>query len=465
MRPGMATLRYGDCAAHDLTDAWVFFCTETVGVLLMRLLLLLLFFILLTAETLGLDLSLAPGLSVKNAMLYLILLGIMIDTALHRNRVPEALSVVVPYALCIAYALFTWLVILLVIDYPGYSPLRSLIAWKGGLVDHLIVFLVFFYGVLNAKDALWLLKALIWTVMIVNIVSVMDTLNLPDLRLMDEDKNGRMMGPLGEPNQFALFISLFLPGAIALAVVERGWVRIIATFGASVSILAFVLTVSRGGTVGLVGGSLLAAVFLRRFLRLRVVSIGLLGILLMSIAAAALAYVYGFGELLYDRYVGQSLGGGYEVSSGRTVIWAKALAKMTEQPVTFVIGYGWNSYDTFRDFGFAPHNTYLGVFFELGAIGLTLILIAYGSVLRIARMSLTGAQPEVFGFLIAFSFGFLTVLVGVFFVELSLPWIFAWAYAGASLRLALTKQDLEAASASREAADAPLPRKHLGRFD
>ena len=50
-----------------------------------RILLFLLFFVLLAADTLDLNLSLAPGLSVKKAFLYLILVGIAVDAALKRN--------------------------------------------------------------------------------------------------------------------------------------------------------------------------------------------------------------------------------------------------------------------------------------------------------------------------------------------------------------------------------------------
>ena len=404
----------------------------------MRALLFLLFFVLLTAETLNLDLSLAPGLSVKNAMLYLILVGIAINTALYRNRSFEAGSVIVPYALCIAYALFTWVTILLIIDYPGYERFYSLIVLKNGLADHLIVFLVFFYGVLNAKDALWLIKALIWTVLIVNVISVMDALNLPDLGLVHEREDGRIGGPIGESNQYAVFISLFLPGILALAIMGRGWIRYAAFLGACVSALALMLTASRGGTLGLVGGSLLACVFLRRFIPFRVAALGAFGALFFVFAGVLMAYLAGYGELLYDRFIQDSIGGGHEVSSGRTTIWTKALALMFDQPVTLITGYGWNAYSAFRPTGFAPHNTYLGIFFGLGIIGLFFVLLAYGNVLRIARAAMRVAERESLALLMAFSFGFLAVLVGIFFVELAQPWVFIWAYTGISLRLAIT---------------------------
>ena len=422
----------------------------------MRALLFLLFFVLLTAETLNLDLSLAPGLSVKNAMLYLILLGIAINTALYRNRSFEAGSVIVPYALCIAYALFTWVTILLIIDYPGYSALRSLITLKGGMADHLIVFLVFFYGVLNAKDALWLIKALIWTVLIVNVISVMDALNLPDLGLIQEREDGRIGGPIGESNQYAVFVSLFLPGMLALAIMGRGWIRYAAFLGACVSALALMLTASRGGILGLVGGCLLACVLLRRFIPFRVAALGAFGALFFVFAAVLMAYLAGYGELLYDRFIQDSIGGGHEASSGRTTIWATALAQMFEQPVTLITGYGWDAYRAFTLTGFAPHNTYLGIFFELGIIGLFFVLLAYGNALRIARAGMRGAEGETLALLMAFCFGFLAVLVGVFFVELSIPWVFTWAYAGVSLRLALAvlQRDPEAFPESERAGSA-----------
>jgi O-antigen ligase len=411
-----------------------------------RVLLFFLFFILLAADTLGINLSLGPGLSVKNALLYLIFLGIAVDTALQRNRNFEVPSVIVPYGLCVAYAIFTWLVIVLIVDYSGYSAFGSLISLKGGLADHLIVLLVFFYGTLNVKDSLWLLKAMIWTVIVINFLSVVDALNVPDLGFLSEREDGRIGGPIGESNQYAVFVSLFFPSAIALAVVERGWRRHLAMAAAGVSAVALLLTVSRGGILGAVSGGILGAFFLRRYIPPRALVSSLVSLGVFGVVALLIAYAGGYGQILYDRLIGLSTGGAYTASSGRTVIWSTALAKMSEAPLTLITGYGWGTYRSFPDFGFAPHNSYLGIYFELGMVGLLLVMLAFANVLRIVKTNVPLARPDVKLLLMAYVFGLFSVLVGIFFVDLSAsPWIFVWAFTGASLRLAVASGETERA--------------------
>ena len=61
-----------------------------------RLILILFLCVMFVATTFGWELSLGPGLSVKNAFLYLIILIYMIETAVFRNRRFELLSVLVP---------------------------------------------------------------------------------------------------------------------------------------------------------------------------------------------------------------------------------------------------------------------------------------------------------------------------------------------------------------------------------
>ena len=176
-----------------------------------RVLMAMLFIVMLGAVLFDLDLSLAPGLSVKNAFLYLILVGIIVETALRRNRDFELLSISVPYILAVCYAIFTWVMILVLIDYPRYDAFRSLVSLKSALADHVVVFLVFFYGVLNVRDAQSLMRIMLWVVMFTNLLSVMDGLNMPDLQLIGEREDGRVSGPMGESNQYAAYLALFMP--------------------------------------------------------------------------------------------------------------------------------------------------------------------------------------------------------------------------------------------------------------
>ncbi len=427
--------------------------------LVTRFLLFLLFFVMLLADTLGLNLSLAPGLSVKNAFLYLILLIIAMQTALTRNRNLELLSIVVPYALCIFYAMFTWVIVVIFIKYPGFSDLGSLINLKGGLADHLVVFLVFFYGVLNSKDALWLLQLMIWIVVVGNFISVVDDLNLPDLGLINERGDGRIGGPIGEPNQYAAFLAMFLPAALGLAMVQRGVRRGLAILGFATSVLAFMMAASRGGIVGVVGGAALGAVFLRQFISGKVIVSAIGKMFALAVVAVGVLYIAGYGDLLYERIIGISItGDSYNVSSGRTVIWVVALDKMFEQPLTLITGYGWDTYRHFPEFNLAPHNSYLKIFFELGLIGLVLVLVAFANILRVAREGLRQAESESAIMLFAFVFGLLGILVAIFFIDLYSPWLFIWAYAGVAMRLAVLQGELPVAGAShrhRTAAGSP----------
>ena len=67
---------------------------------------------------------------------------------------------------------------------------------------------------------------------------------------------------------------------------------------------------------------------------------------------------------------------------------------MFRNPVTLFTGYGWYSYDELREMSYAPHNTYLKVFFELGAIGLLLVLASFSGILRIAKYGMQKLTPK-----------------------------------------------------------------------
>jgi O-antigen ligase len=415
-----------------------------------RVLLFLLFFVLLAADTLGWNLSLAPGLSVKNAMLYLILGSIALETALKRNRSLELLSVTVPYMACLFYAFLTWLAIVLLIEYPGYSAKQGFIYLKAGLADNLIVFLVFFYGVLTSSDAKRLLKMMIWTVIATNVVAVIDGLNMPNLDLIHEREDGRIGGPIGESNQYAAYLALFLPAALALVLMERGMKRTLAVLGLGASALAFLMTVSRGGFVGLAAGTVLGAFFLREYVSGKAVMSAITGVVILSLVSFVVLYFSGYTELIYDRVVAKTTGGSAQtITSGRTWIWSEYLGKMLESPITLVTGFGWNSYRYFPDFLRAPHNGYLGIFFQLGIIGLTLVLMSFANILRAAREGLQHAEDdrEATTTLFAFVVGLLSVLIAIMFVDLTTPWIFIWAYAGVVMRIAVLQRQVEPASA------------------
>jgi len=402
-----------------------------------RFLLFMLFFVMLVADMLGLNLSLAPGLSIKNAFLYSIFLGIAIETALKRNRRLELLSVIVPYTLYFLYAAFTVVVVILLVDYTGYRPLQSLISLKAGLADNLLVLLVFYYGVLTPKNAMSLMKMIIWTVLVVNIITVVDALNIVDLGLIQARADGRISGPVGESNQYAALLALFLPPILGLALVERGMLRKLALLGFAASVLALLMTASRGGVVGVFLGALAGAFFLRQFITGKNIVRAFVALLILSPIALGAMYFAGFGDLIYERFIeGSSGGSSWEVSSGRTAIWGGALSKMFDQPLSIITGFGWDAYRQAFVFKYAPHNSYLKIFFELGAIGLLPILLALANILRVARLALRQAESNRAIMLLSFVFGFFGLLIAIFFVDIIKPWILIWAFVGVMMRIA-----------------------------
>lgn len=424
---------------------------------MIRFLLFLLFSVLLLADTLGLNLSLAPGLSVKNAFLYMLLLGIAINTALARNRRLELLSVVIPYGVVILFAIFSWLVMILLVQHPEYNALGTLINLKGGLADHLLVFLVFFYGVLNSRDTLSLIKWVLWIVIAVNIISVIDYLNLPNLDIVTELEDGRLRGPIDEPNQYASYLSLFIPAIAGLCIIERGVSRLLAVLGFAFSMLALLMTASRGGMVGLIGGSLAGTFWLRRYISGRHIMIGIVGVCFLGVVATMILHFAGVAEMTYGRLIGQTTSGNaFDISSGRTLLWAEALGEMLDHPYSLITGFGWDAYRQIGAFRMAPHNSFLKIFFELGIIGLILVVVAFWNVLSIARASLASAEGEARVVLFAFTFGLLGFLAAIFFVDIYSPWIFSWAFVGLAMRLAVLQQEVPARSPERVTSFTPL---------
>src|SRR4029450_11914383 len=72
--------------------------------------------------------------------------------------------------------------------------------------------------------------------------------------------DGRTQGALGESNQYAAYIILFIPGMIAAAVgSRRRLVRLAWLGGALLSCYALAMTASRGGVVGALLGCVVGA--------------------------------------------------------------------------------------------------------------------------------------------------------------------------------------------------------------
>lgn len=415
----------------------------------MRFLLIALILFMVASTVFGFDPGPMPGVKIKNGLLYFIMLGLMLRVTLDRSYRIQLPAVPVMFGLMIGYGLLTYLAIVLVIDYPRYDPILAGMVLKNSLFDQLMFFLVFFYGLRTNEDALTVLKVLLAAWALSHIFAVLDATGIFHVGTIEQRGDGRVQGLIGESNQYGAFVALSLPASVALIFVTRGAWRLFWIVASVLTAATLLMTVSRGAFVGMAFAVLCGMWLFRRYLSGRLLGMWAGAGLLALIVVAAVVTALGFDDLIYQRVMVHTASlDATEQSSGRTEIWSLVLGTMFRTPITLLTGFGWESYPTFP-FRFVTHNHYLQYFFNLGLIGLVCSALLLIVPVRTANKAATFARPDVRPMLISFAIGTIAVATAVFFVNLYLPWIYYWSYAGIVMRLA--------ANALEEPAYAPAP--------
>ncbi|MBC8027905.1 MAG: O-antigen ligase family protein [Steroidobacteraceae bacterium] len=410
-------------------------------------------FFLLATEVLRWDLTITTGLSAKNLAIYLVATFLALRMVVSRTSITAGGSMHAAFIVQIAYALVTLLVASMVIDYQSYDLIASGIRLKGSLVDYYIFFLVFLFGVQTAEEALKVIKWILAGAVFANLATILDVVGIWNLGYT-ERFDGRTQGAIGESNQYAAYIILFIPGLFAAAVASRGLLRVAWLGGALLSCAALVMTASRGGFVGMIVGCAIGLYLFRHLISYNRVAGWAAGSLLVFVLVMS---VSDYGGLLTERVFGQTSNiDATEASSGRTEIWANLFYTMFQQPITFLTGFGWNVYWS-MPFRFSPHNHYFASWFNLGLVGLICGSYLIFSAIGRARRASLDAKPPLRGQLIAFVIGGTALAVAVFFVDLHTPWVYFWMYTGVIVRLATCVQQMPIV------VPAPEPLEEVGR--
>jgi O-antigen ligase len=403
----------------------------------MRFLLSALILLLVFANIFYTGLSLAPGLSAKNALLYVAASAIVFRFAVHHNFKMEMGGFVACYMALITYAIATWLIVGLFIQYKGYTLLGPALLLKNELVDPLIFFLTFLFGARNSQDAIKVLKVLLAGGILINLATLADAYHIYSLADYGGSGGvGRLSGPLGEPNQYAAFIAMFLPALCVVMAKSRGFSRTLWALGIAISFSALLTTASRATFLAIPVSVILGAYAFRKYLSADkilpwLVKGAISGI--MVVAVVSLKY----GQMLIDRVVGQSQEAGLaNLSSGRTDFWMEPINLMISHPISLIIGFGWETYDV-MGFHYAPHNQYLYLWFNLGIPGLILGVMTFLIPMSMARNAASGADDTARAYLIAFWLSVVATLVAIFFSQIYTPWPYFWSYAGLTMRLAV----------------------------
>lgn len=392
------------------------------------------------SRALGLDLGLAPGISIKNIMLYTAFSAIAVETAMAHNRKIELLPVLLPFALLILYAILTWVFTILFLENPHYSPRVTLIRLKVKLVDQFLMLLVFFYGVINWKDALWLLKALVWVMILGCFITVIDTFNIPDLGIITaRDKDGRIEGIIGSAAEFGGLLTFAIPLIVALWWSETGFKKVLALLGIGLALVSVMLSASRGAMVGLVAGGIMAAIYLRRYITVQIVIRATMAVLTFTAIAVMVVLSTDFEHIIRERMSTGLESGDLEfISSGRTRIWWAALGEMAEYPISYLSGLGWEAYYQTGGHRYATHSMYLDSFYNLGIIGLTLFALSYVAAVAAARRGLANAPDNATPYLMAATIGLMGFMFAMIFTDIQLAATYVWAYTGVALRIAVS---------------------------
>lgn len=425
----------------------------------MRVLFVTLILALTASDTFSMGMSLGHGLSVKNALIYPLALGLIFRMAItghFRMRLPV---INMAFVLWITYAILTWIACVTVIHYPGYQPVFMGMELKSMLVDSALFFFIFFYGAEGDADFVLLTKTLAFCMSMTSILTLADLAGLVHLGIMVGSQGveaGRVFGVFDNANDTGAIIVCTLPVIVAVATSSRGAAKIFWYFSVLSSIAVLVLTVSRSAYVGLIVGYAVAVWLCRRYLPTsKVVAWTLIGFTCVAIAGIlAAALMPGLAQLFMERLFNQSMAMSMSVaSSGRTTVWMQAIDTMMSTPITLLTGFGWDVYNTM--FVLVTHNYYLDLWFGLGLIGLlSFITIEYQIVVTALR-AIAAAEGAQRSYMIAFVLGTLGLMVCLFFGNLDKPWCYFWIYVGFTLRSAVNVIERAPKGTVRSAARAP----------
>jgi O-antigen ligase len=423
----------------------------------MRIILALFPILMMAKEGFDFNVDFGARLSGKNIVLYLSLMVIGLRMAREGRLRIEFPYLQLCFAILIVYAILTWWIAAFIIEYELYPVRQNGILLKILLIDRYLVFLAFFYGARSVGDVVWVLKTLLVVILAAHFVTIGESWGLLPTNYTTVQGSGRVNGVLGEANQYASLTALFIPALLAMVASCRGPERTFWIAGIVLSATCLMLTFSRGAFVGFVGSACLGVFLFRRHLSPGLVARwGSIGAVVLAIGVSIVAARY--GEVLYTRFLDDTLGVASlsDLSKGRIGLWAAALDKMLEQPVTLVTGFGWRAYWSLPHV-LAPHNTYLDFWFNLGMPGLLSFVSIFGIGIVSAYQAAQSATGLVRVHLIAFVFGILGVAIAIFFTEWYEPWSYFWPYFGLMMRLVFLAVQPERAVTTVENEDLNSP--------
>ena len=170
----------------------------------------------------ALPLSLGHGLSLENALLYVVAGVLAFKVVLQSNFRFELRGLHACFALLLIYAALSIPLTALVTQPPGYRLLAAITSFKVRLFDQFVFFAVFFYGLQGSRSALTVLKILLLMTAIANLVALLDAWGFVEATGLVARDDGRAQGVMGESNQSAAFVASIPAGTGCARVHDEG---------------------------------------------------------------------------------------------------------------------------------------------------------------------------------------------------------------------------------------------------
>lgn len=396
-----------------------------------------LFWLLLTAFvlefSLGVSISSVPGLSLKNILIYGLLLALFIvnhsldEPIIARNRVN------IPIVLFMLYCLASLLTTTMFKVVPDYSMTGELILLKS-YMDPYVLFIVAYSAIHDEKSIKSMLLALVVTMAVFVAITILSSFDILAVsRATVDERWGRTRGAFAESNQFAAYLVAFLPLLAAFMMTARSMlVRALLAGILLVTLYVLLLSGSRGGLLALfIGAGVYYLLYSRHTLPkslMNLIMVYAAGLLVMGLVFFTLPDQTAHGLLL-------KLSGKFtdvtetDYSSGRLENWGAALKLFMHSPL---FGTGWRTYIPLV--GWNSHNDYILFLVTTGVVGLYLFVLIYVRILKSA-MECRRLDPFNLHIYNAFISGFVSFMVTLLFVNIYNPSYFVLLYAALVLKL------------------------------
>jgi len=373
------------------------------------------------------------GLSVKNVLLYGLLLVLIVNifsgkkweiNNAHKNVNKLYIAIVI-------YSIFS-LSFHIMLGQSAYDVFAGALSLKSELIDSLVCFIVFSYFIKQLDDAINISRFMVLVIGLASFMTVVDAASASINFFGYDDFNRRTNGAMGEPNQTAAVIALYFPMAVVLSLI-KGKFRLVFIGTSMVMAAALLSTGSRGGMLASLLGVLYAFFLMRKEL-----SVGRKFFIISSVVFGAIIVWIMIPDYYKESLIGrfsflnESKVNWKNATAGRSFLWSNAYDLWLESPI---IGQGWHAFKIIVNM--ASHNTFVEYAVSLGVAGLTMYLFLWAKIHKfISNAKKYTENRDQNLMLYGFQGGIVSIMIAVFFVNLYRPWYVVWPFIGVGMAYA-----------------------------